>query len=229
VLDVGRDLERIRDYLAGRLSDEESEAFGERLVRDPQLVRELERTVGLSEGLRRAASERRPVALPQRHRRRAWLPGLAAAAAIGVLAVGLWVRSATERVPLLSASLGTALTREVAANAAAQFTFVAMRGGGTPVLALPAAGIVDLRAAAPAGSATGGYRVTLRAAPPGGAPRTLGSTTVADLQADGYLHVYVDAAHLGPGPYLLDVTQDGAAAASEAYPFILAGRGTTPP
>jgi hypothetical protein len=26
VLDVGRDIERIRDYLAGRLSDEESEA-----------------------------------------------------------------------------------------------------------------------------------------------------------------------------------------------------------
>jgi hypothetical protein len=225
VLDVGRDLQRIRDYLAGRLSDEESEAFGERLVRDPQLVRELERTVGLSEGLRQVANERRPVALPQR--RRPWQPALAAAAALGVLAVALWVYSATERVPLLNASLSTALTREVAANATSQFTFVAMRGSGTPTLGLPTGGIVDLRASAPPGSAAGGYRMTLRTAQPGESPRTLGTTTVAEALADGYLHVYMDATRLRPGRYLLEVAPDGGAAPTQVYPFILAA-GTAP-
>jgi hypothetical protein len=226
VLDVSRDLERIRDYLAGRLSDEENEAFGERLVRDPQLVRELERTVRLSEGLRQVAGDRRPVVLPQ-PRRRAWLPALAAAAALGVLAVGLWVRSATERVPLLSASLGRALTREVAADAASQFTFVATRGGAAPTLGLPREGIIDLRAAAPAGSGAGAYRVTLSTAQP--TPHTLGSTTVTDVQADGYLHTYVDAARLQPGKYVLEVAQDSDAAARQDYPFTLEERDATTP
>jgi hypothetical protein len=221
MLDVGRDLERIRDYLAGRLSDEESEAFGERLVRDPQLVRELERTVGLSEGLRRVAHERRPVALAQQ-RRRPWLPALAAAAALGVLAVGLWVHSASERVPLLNAALGTALTREVAGTATSQFTFVAMRGSGAPTLGLPAGGVVDLRASAPPGSAAGGYRMTLRTAQPGESPRTLGTTSVPGVQADGYLHAYMDAKRLSPGHYLLDVAPEGDAAPAQVYPFVLA-------
>jgi hypothetical protein len=228
VLDVSRDLERIRDYLAGRLSDEESEAFSERLVRDPQLVRELERTVGLSEGLRQVAGERRPVALPRQHRRSAWLP-LLAAAAVGVVALGLWVGSATEGVPLLSASLSTALTRGIAANAASQFTFVAMRGSETPTLSLPREGIVDLRAAVPPGGTAGGYRVTLRAQQAGDPPRTLGSVTVTDVQADGYLHVYVDAARLRRGAYFLDLAQEGDAAPRQVYPFILADRGATVP
>ena len=51
VIDVGRDFERMRDYIEGRLSEEEHRAFEERLARDPELVRELERSLQMQEGL----------------------------------------------------------------------------------------------------------------------------------------------------------------------------------
>ena len=230
MLDVGRDIERIRDYLAGRLSDQESEAFGERLVRDPQLVRELERTLKLSEGLRQLANEGHPAqAAPQQRRPRVWMPALAAAATLGVLAVALWVHSAAERAPLPSASLATTLTREVASTVASQFTFVATRGSAAPALQLPREGLIELRAAAPLAGPASAYRVTLAEEEPGDSPRPVGSTSVAAVQADGYLHVYADAARLKPGHYVLSVLQGSDAAPLEVYPFSLRAAGTTPP
>jgi hypothetical protein len=222
VLDVGRDIERIRDYLAGRLSDQESEAFGERLVRDPQLVQELERTLKLREGLRQLANEAHPAQrLPRRRTPREWLPALAAAAGVGVLAVALWVYSPAERVPLLSASLATTRTREVASTVASQFTFVAMRGSAAPTLELPRAGIVEFRAAAPMAAPAAGYRVTLLEAQPGNTAQPLGSTAVAAVQSDGYLHVYADAARLKPGRYILNVLSGRDATPLQVYPFTL--------
>jgi len=51
VTDAGRDVERMQDYMVGRLSDDEHRAFEDRLVRDPGLVREFEQSLRLSEGL----------------------------------------------------------------------------------------------------------------------------------------------------------------------------------
>lgn len=224
MLDVSRDLERIRDYLAGRLSDQESEAFGDRLVRDPQLVRELERTLGLSEGLRMVAREPRAAAVTPRRARPLW-PALAAAAAVGVLAVALWLQPTVERTPLVAGVLTSGLSRAAAATVAAQFTFVATRGGTTPALELPRAGLVEFRAAAPPGRPAGGFRVTLLLT--GDTPQALGAATVSAPQADGYLHVYADAARLQPGRYVLNVRGADATATLGAYPFTL-GRDRTP-
>jgi len=47
VIDVARDFERMQDYIVGRMSDEEQRAFEERLVRDPALVLEVERSLRL--------------------------------------------------------------------------------------------------------------------------------------------------------------------------------------
>jgi hypothetical protein len=230
VLDVGRDIERIRDYLAGRLSDQESEAFGERLVRDPELVRELERTLKLSEGLRQVAHEPRPVAVPLQPRRpRVWLPALAAAASLGVLAVALWRHPATEHVPQPGAALTQTLTAEVTSAVARQFTFVAMRGSEAPILDLPPAGVVELRAAAPPAGASAAYRMTLLAVRPGVPAETVGSAQVAAVKADGYLHVYADAARLKPGAYVLNVLAGDGATPVEAYPFTLRAGGAPAP
>ncbi len=230
MLDVGRDIERIRNYLAGRLSDEESEAFGERLVRDPELVRELERTLKLREGLRHLASAPRPAqaAAPTRQPR-TWLPALAAAAAVGVLAIALWVYSGAARVPLLTASLASGLAREAVSPVAAQFTFVATRGSAAPLLALPPAGIVELRAQAPTRAPASGYRVTLLKEEPDSGAQPVGSTAVAAVQADGYLHVYADAARLKPGHYVLNVLGGAEAAPLQVYRFSLGVAGAAVP
>ena len=50
---AGRDYRTMQDYIVGRLSDDESHAFEDRLVNDPGLVRELEESIRLREGLQR--------------------------------------------------------------------------------------------------------------------------------------------------------------------------------
>jgi hypothetical protein len=51
VIEVGCDFERMQDFIAGRLSDDEQRAFEDRLARDAGLVHELEQSLRLSEGL----------------------------------------------------------------------------------------------------------------------------------------------------------------------------------
>ncbi|HXY96819.1 MAG TPA: hypothetical protein VEH00_07570, partial [Steroidobacteraceae bacterium] len=51
MIDVERDFERMRDYADGRLADDERRTFEDRLLRDPELVREFEQTLRLREGL----------------------------------------------------------------------------------------------------------------------------------------------------------------------------------
>ena len=57
MIDVARDFERMQDYIVGRMSDEEQRAFEERLVRDPALVLEVERSLRLREGLQQLKIE----------------------------------------------------------------------------------------------------------------------------------------------------------------------------
>ena len=81
MIDAGRDFERMQDYVAGRLSDDEHRAFEDRLVCDPGLVHEFEQSLRLSEGLHqlRAQGYFDKAASPARGSR-IWLPILAAAA-----------------------------------------------------------------------------------------------------------------------------------------------------
>jgi anti-sigma factor RsiW len=59
MIDVESDFQRMQDYVGGRLSDEEHRAFEERLVRDPELVREFEHSLRLREGLEQLREQRR--------------------------------------------------------------------------------------------------------------------------------------------------------------------------
>src|SRR5215469_2776524 len=97
MMDLGRDFERMRDYVVGRLPEDEYRAFEERLGRDPELVRELEQSLRLREGLAQLQEQgyfaRTPAA---RARSWTWLPALAAAAVLA-LVMFLWVEPS--RVP----------------------------------------------------------------------------------------------------------------------------------
>lgn len=216
MLDVSRDPERIRDYLAGRLSEEENHAFGERLIRDPGLVRELERTLQMREGLQQLQDQQKFGAMRGRHWR-VWLPALAAAAAVAIIAVSLWVRTGTD-TSVLGATLASRFGANATSEITARFTFVQMRGGAVPALALPARGAIEFRAQPATADAASGYRVTLlRERGSEAEPR--GSATVPAIGADGYLHVYADAARLEPGRYVLRVQDAGQPAAELMFPF----------
>jgi hypothetical protein len=222
MIDVGRDLERMRDYVVGRLPDEEQQAFEERLGRDPELVRELEQSLRLREGLEELRSQgyftRAPA--PRRARSWTWVPALASAAVLA-LVMFLWVEPS--RVPTgAPESPATLVTVTAGAPVTAHFTFLTTREATTPRLELPASGLIELRAAPAERSAQSGYRVTLLREAGSGSSGPVGAVSNLVLTRDGYVRAYADASHLTPGAYSVRVEAVGEPQAPTAeFPFIL--------
>ena len=234
MISAGRDYERMQDYIVGRLSDDDSHTFEDRLVNDPGLVRELEQSLRLREGLQRLreqgyfgkAASRGPSF-------RIWLPALVAAAAAGValfLGVyrGTWVHRSTGPSPVLMASPESRIAG-VEPLIAAHFTFVSVRGGSTPDLDLPSAGLIEFRAAPVSRTGVPRYRVALSRQSQGNALEPLGTVAGVALSTDGYVHGYADAARLKPGSYMLRIEPDaGVPGPADSFPFNLRARGAAP-
>jgi hypothetical protein len=213
--------EQLRDYIGGRLSEDDRRRLEERLVRDPQLVSELEETLQLREGLRalRTQGHLPAAATPRTTWSRSWPEMVLAAAAVAGVAFFLGIRPRTEAPPLLTASAaahGTGL----AAAVSAQFTFVAVRGDATPDLDLPPAGQIELRAAPDVRVPGSTYRLILARQETGGVQQ-LGAVGGLALGADGYVHGYAQASRLPPGRYLLRIERDDASRVAGMFTFRL--------
>jgi hypothetical protein len=215
MIDVGRDFERMRGYVAGRLSEDETRSFEDRLARDPSLVQELEQWLRLREGLEHLRDKGyfNAVAARSLKPRAAWLPG-ALAAGIAAVAAVVWLRPHSGAPALLSATLPVSHGAAPTANVTAHFTFITMRGQETPDLNLPGDGLIELRARPVAGG-SGSFRMELSRASDGTTPAPLAAIS-AQRSEDGYLHAYADAARLQPGKYLLRVAPQSATPAAAA-------------
>lgn len=218
MIDVGRDFEQMRAYLVGQMSDDERRTFEDRLVRDPQLVREFEQSLRLREGLQQLRAQGYSAAGTSRASQlRRWLPALAAAAVAG-LALFLWVQARTA-VPILTAAVDARAAAHEAVIAA-HFTFVAVRGGSTLDLALPAHGLIEFRAAPALRAAGARYRLALLAVAASGTSQPIGTLDDLAPRPDGYIYCYADAARLTAGNYLLRV-ESGTPASVETFRFNL--------
>lgn len=220
-MDVGAETDRVRDYLVGRLSEEERRSFEERLVRDPELVREFEQALEFREGLKQLQTQGyfiKPLRKPAARTRDLgiWLPALAAAA-VAALALFLWTQRSAAPSGVLLPSTDAAASAG-AATIAAQFTFLSMRGASTPDLDLPSGGLVEFRAAPGMHQAASRYRMTLIRNDESGPSRSLGLLTDLALGDDGYLHAYAEAARLAAGSYVLRV-DSGTAGAGASVEF----------
>ena len=225
MIDAERDFATMQDFIVGRLSDDEQRAFEDRLVRESALVRELEESLRMREGLRRLRTQGYLVEAASRVRSsRIWIPALAAAACAG-LAVFLWLSHVTGPAPILVASLESpASTNPLVA---AHFTFVSMRGATTPDLGLPATGLIEFRAAPSTREGVHRYRVMLVREQEGGAAESVGALAGLAVSSDGYVHCYADASRLAPGRYALHLQPDtGAPGVAEVFPFNLRAGGT---
>ncbi len=217
MIDVSNDLERMRDYVGGQLSDEERRVFEERLVRDPNLVQELERSIRLKEGLHELEAQGRLAVLTPSPRLFLRWASLAAAATVAALALVLWrqphLRGLEPVGPPVFATLAAAST-----PIAKQFTFVAMRGAATPELSTPRLGTIEFLTAPSAAAPT--YRAVLTREQ-GGISSTIGTLSGLERAPDGYVHFYADAARLADGHYVLQVTPDLHDATPSSFPFNL--------
>lgn len=229
--DVSRDVERIRDYLVGRLSEDERIAFQDRLARDPTLVREFEQSLRLRDGLRELRAQGYSASATANAQnqgtRRLWyrLRVAAAAVIIGASLVVAW--RVKHESSVLTALPTTRPTPGATPLIAAQFTFVSMRDGKVPKLALPSSGLIEVRAA-PEARAAESYRVTLMRNPEGGAAQRVGVVPRLRLGADGYVHCFADSSRLAPGSYELWIEPNGASPpGTQVFRFVLQAPGAT--
>ena len=219
-----RDFERMRDYIVGRLSDDERRAFEDRLVRDPALADELEASLRIREGLQQLrAQEYFTRAASGRRRFRLWHPALAAlaAAVVAGVALFLWEHRERQALPVLMASVESRSGPGIVPLVAARFTFVSMRGASTPDLNLPSAGLIEILAAPGTRLADSHYRVTLTRFHDGGITAAINSLADLPLSSDGYVHCFADASRLTDGAYLLRIEPDGGASDTVEFPFNL--------
>ena len=221
MIDVGRDFERMQGYVAGRLSEDETRSFEDRLARDPALVHELEQWLRLREGLEHLWDKGyfNASAAPRLAPRAAWLPAVLAAG-IAAVAAFVWLRPHAAAPALLSATPPVMHGAAATASVTAHFTFVTMRGRDTPDLNLPRDGLIELQAKPMVGD-SGSYRLELSRATDGKRPVPLAVISAGRSQ-DGYVHAYADAARLEPGSYVLRVeAQNAAPALAESFYFNL--------
>jgi hypothetical protein len=228
-MNAGRVLTAMQDFIGGRLSDDEHRAFEDRLLRDPTLVRELERSLRMREGLqqlrnkgyfKKAADEK---AASGGWSFRVWVPALAAAACAG-FALFLWLSHVAAPAAILSASPASQVAGNVTPVVAAHFTFVSVRGGSRPDLDLPSAGLIEIRAQPSTHLRLHRYRVTL-VRDDGNSAKRIAALAGLALSADGYLRCYADASRLTQGSYLLRIQADtDATGMEEVFPFNLRAR-----
>ena len=218
-----REFTTLQDFIGGRLSDEECHDFENRLVRDPRLARELEQSLRMREGLQqlRTRGYVRNVA-SRRWSLRSWVPATLAAATVAGVALFLSQLRVPGPASLLRASPDSRAATNAAAGIAAHFTFVTVRGGSSPDLVLPPAGLIEIRAAPGVRENLEHYRMTLLRPQEGGAAQTVASLDGLALSTDGYVHGYADASRLAPGSYVLRLRPDTATPApADVFPFNL--------
>lgn len=205
-----QEFEEANRYVSGRLSEAECVEFERRLVRDPQLVRELEAIARFKVGLQ-VLDERGE--LEQAMRGPHWTYGwLAVAAAIAVLAIGvLTFRSfVTPHERSMLAAVPAALTDRQGNVLPSAGAFTVLRKRVTTadaVIELPPAGrAIELKVLPETPAPADSYRVSLWQRPPGADARRLGSVTHVMPAADGFLVVFMDTTALTQGEYLLVVS-----------------------
>lgn len=229
MIDVERDSATMHDFLIGRLSDAQRRAFEDRLVHEPQLVHELEQSLRMREGLRRLQTKGYFTKAVSRGRRfPLWIPALVAAGSAG-LALLLWLPRMTGPSSILMPSLESRAATNVRSLVTAHFTFVSVRGGSTPDLDLPSAGLIELRAAPTTRQRVHRYRVTLVRQKDGGMAESVADLTSLVLNTDGFVRCYADASRLVPGSYVLRVQPDTTSPSmAELFPFNLRARSAAP-
>jgi len=205
----------VQDYVAGRLSESECEAFEARLSSEAGLVRELEESLRFREGLEMLREQ--GVLESLRHSRRrapyAVTRWAAAAAVVGIVLFAALYRGGhhldQHSGPTVAASVGTLRGGSSSApGVVGRYSFAAMRDAASmPELKLPLSGALELRALTGVTDASRTFRVTLSRTGP------LNASLIGSVE-----HVVPDAdgSRLQPGNYGLIVEPEGAEPAGAA-------------
>ena len=214
-------------YLAGQLSPAELQAYEQHLLENPDAVRELEATARVKVGLAslRESGQLEKLLRVQPALRSRW-PALAAAAAVIVLAIGLWRGIETPRDTMLVATASELMDR-AGRPLTAGSTYALLRTRSSAYDAVielpPEPRAIELRVrpevAAPV------HSVALSRIQADGSVTQIGNVSELKAEADGFVPLYVDSSRLEAGPYLLVITpaQDRAATSTSTFRIKVTG------
>lgn len=208
-------------YLAGQLSPAELRAYEQHLLENPDAVRELEATARMKAGLAnlRETGQLEKLLRARPALRSRW-PALAAAAALIVIAIGLWRSVDVPRDATLVAAASELVDRSGRPLASgSSYALLRTRSSAyDAVIELPPEPrAIELRVRPEAVAPV--YSVALSQIRSDGSVTQIGSVSELEVQPDGFVRLYVDSSRLEAGPHLLVITptQDRAATSTSAF------------
>jgi hypothetical protein len=196
----------IARYLAGQLDDAQSAEFERYYGQHPEVVRDIERTLRLKEGL--AVLEERGELAGLVRKRDYWRPAMGLAAGIAVLVVGvwLWIGHAT-LAPVASTIAALTDPSGHPLHVASTHMLVKMRGPPVVVgIPLPKErSAIELQMIPSSRPESGGFRVLLGQLDAADAVAPLGETRAVANSADGFVTAYLDSGQLSRGRYVVEL------------------------
>lgn len=197
----------VERYLANQLDEADVAEFEAYYTRNPDVVRDIERTLRLKEGL--AVLRDRAELETLIRARPGWVMPAALAAALAVAIIGAWLW--TSRVmPVTVAGTLAQLTdsRGHTVGIANTLVLARMRGASTTVeIELPPErGAIELRMLASAQAER--YRVTISVADLRSIVTQIGTAGGLQVSHEGFVTAYLDTAHLQPGRYTIELVPE---------------------
>lgn len=211
-------------YLADQLSAEEADAFEAYYTQHPGMVREIEYTLRLKEGLA-TLRDRQELDSLMKARRWRWALPLSIAAAIAGAALGTWTwYGSPGSAPVAAGSLEALLERSGPATLplGGKYMLVRVRSAETAPLQIPLPAqesALELQVLPTGGAAAAPYRLVLL--PTEGKPKPLAEVTGLVPGPDGLVAAWLDSARIQRGQYTVELISEAGASAAPAERFVI--------
>jgi hypothetical protein len=213
----------IARYLAGQLSEAESAAFEAYYTAHPEVVREIEHTLRLKEGL--AVLRDRGELDALLHRRNYWRPAMGLAAGIAALVIGVWLwMGQTTVAPIVGTVAALVDAQGKPLHVASTHMLVRMRGPA-PVVEIPLPkerSAIELQMIPSSRTDRGdNYRVLLGRLDATNAVTPIAETRATANSGGGSVTAYLDSGRLERGRYAIEITPEGASPGTPGDRFVV--------
>jgi hypothetical protein len=213
-------------YLADQLSAEEAEAFEAYYTRHPDMVREIEYTLRLKEGLA-TLRDRQELDSLMRARRWRWALPLSVAAAIAGAALGTWTwYGAPSAAPVAAGSLEGLLEGGGVATLplGGKYMLVRVRSADTAPLRIPLPAehsALELQVLPTGGAAAAPYRLVLQKRRNEDEPKPVAEVAGLVPGPVGLVAAWLDSALIQRGQYTVELASARGESAAPAERFVI--------
>ena len=212
-------------YLADQLSPEEATAFETYYIQHPSMVREIEYTLRLKEGLA-TLRDRQQLDGLMKARRWRWALPLSVAAAIASAALGTWTWYGSPTSPPVAAGALEALLENNQATLplSGKYMLVRVRSAELVPLEIPLpaqASAVGLQVLPAGGAAAAPYRLVIETHPADGKAKPIAEVTGLVPGSDGLVAAWLDSERIQRGQYTVELASERGESAAPAERFVI--------